>query len=73
MPFGSSARLSARITASSTGSARRGELRRFQPSDAMLGADAAAETLDQIEHGRLERRAAREKRRVSAHPAAGSR
>ena len=40
------------------------QLRRFESADAMLGADAAAETLDQIEHGRLERLGAREEGRA---------
>ena len=60
MPFGSSARFSGvhdrefhRI-----GAAR--EFRRLQPPDAVLGADAAAEAFDQIEHRELEHRASRD-------------
>src|SRR5271169_3412196 len=36
------------------------EIGRLQPPDAMFGADAAAQALDQVEHGKLQRRSARE-------------
>jgi hypothetical protein len=49
MPFGSSARFKSCITASSTGS-RAAQLRGAQAADAVLGTEAAAEALDQIEH-----------------------
>ncbi len=55
MPFGSSARFRACMTREfhRVGAARK--FRGLQPADAVLGADAAAETLDQIEHRQLER------------------
>ena len=64
MPFGSSARFRVRINAYSTGSARAANSPRPQAADAVFGADAAAETFDQIEHRRFERFAAREKLRA---------
>ena len=47
------------------------ELRRLQPADAVLGADAAAEALDQVEDGRLERLRRGRGMASSACPAVG--
>ena len=58
MPFGSSARFKCVHDGELNGVGAARELSRLQPSDAVLGADAAAETLDQIEHRQFERRSA---------------
>ena len=54
MPFGSRLALSSRISASSTGDLRRASSARLSAADAVLGADAAAERLDHVEHDALD-------------------
>ena len=73
MPLGSSARFEGAHHRELDRIGAFGELRRFQPADAVFGADAAAEALDQIEHGRLELCAALEKRRRRRARRSGSR
>ena len=69
MPFGSSACFSSRMTAEFHRIRAAREFRCLEPTDAMFGADAAAEALHQIEHRMLQRvcprpRSLRGRRRV---------
>ena len=72
MPFGSSARfkLAHDLKFHGVGAAR--EFRGLEPADAVLGADAAAETLDQIEHRELERVRPAQETRQRRRRASGS-
>ena len=69
-PSGSNACFTARISSSSTAASITLELGDLQPTDAVLGAEAAAELAHQVVHGALHGRGAREEARGIA-PGAG--
>ena len=68
MPFGSSARFTARMSASSTAGGVALELPHLQPADAVLGAEAAAELGTQIVQAALHLPGARRGSRAGSAP-----